>query len=69
MPDLPKPLPTERLSDSVPAWFTNFISLPSVEEIYELVAAANFLDVPGLVELGCAKIGSLMKNKSIVELR
>ena len=27
------------------------------------------MDVPSLVELGCAKIGSIMKNKSIQELR
>ena len=27
------------------------------------------MDVPNLVELGCAKIGSLMKNKNIPELR
>jgi S-phase kinase-associated protein 1 len=27
------------------------------------------MDVKNLVELGCAKVGSLMKDKSIVDLR
>jgi hypothetical protein len=36
-----------------------------LEDIYDLIAAANYMDVPSLVELGCAKIGSIMKNKSI----
>ena len=45
------------------------MDIENQEEIYELIAAANYLDVPNLVELGCAKIGSLMKNKSIPELR
>lgn len=35
----------------------------------DLIACANYLDVPSLVELGCAKLGCLMKHKSIPELR
>ena len=34
-----------------------------------MIAAANYLDVPSLIELGCAKVGSLMRDKSIPELR
>ena len=45
------------------------MDIPSLEDIYDLIAAANYLDVPSLVELGCAKVGSLMQNKNIQELR
>ena len=69
LPELPRPLPTDRLHDSMPQWFANFINLPNLEDIYDIVAAANYLDVPNLVELGCAKVGSLMKNKTIPDLR
>ena len=69
LPEIPKPVPTERLSDCLPVWFASYINLPNLEEIYDLVAAANYLDVPALVELGCAKVGCLMKNKTIPELR
>ena len=34
-----------------------------------MIAISNYLDIPGLVELGCAKASSLMKNKIIPELR
>jgi S-phase kinase-associated protein 1 len=40
-----------------------------LEEIYDLIAAANYMIVNNLVELGCAKVGSLMKSKTIPELR
>ena len=45
------------------------MDMPSLEDVYDLIAAANYLDVPSLVELGCAKVGSLMLNKNIQELR
>jgi S-phase kinase-associated protein 1 len=69
LPDIPKPVPSERLSDWIPQWYANFIDIKSLDDLMETVAAANYLDVPSLVELGCAKIGCLMKNKSIPELR
>jgi hypothetical protein len=69
LPELPRPVPTERLADCVPLWFANYINCPSLEEVYDVIAAANYLDVPNLVELGCAKVGSMMKNKTIPELR
>ena len=68
LPDIPRPVPTEHLSDWIPQWFASFINLP-LEDVIDIVACANYLDVPTLVELGCAKIGCLMKHKSIPELR
>ncbi len=44
----------------MPIWFANFINLEDIENIYDLIAAANYMDVPSLIELGCAKIGSMM---------
>ena len=49
----------------MPVWFANFIDLKSLEDVYEIIAAANYLDIPSLVELGCAKVGSMMQGKSI----
>ena len=69
LPDLPHPLPSDRLSDCMPQWFASFVDLPQLDDVYDLLAAANYLDVPSLVELGCAKVGAMMKNKSITELR
>lgn len=69
LPEIPRPVPTARLADCMPLWFAEFISLPNLDEVYDIIAAANYLDVPNLVELGCAKVGSMMKNKTIPELR
>ncbi len=40
-----------------------------MEEVYDVIAAANYMDIPSLVELGCSKVGCMMKNKTIPELR
>ena len=69
LPEITKPVPSSRMSDFVPHWFANFIDGKSLEDIYDVIAAANYLDVPSLIELGCAKVGSLMREKSIAELR
>ena len=69
LPEIPKPVPSDRISDFVPQWFANFINNKSLEDIYDVIAAANYLDVPSLIELGCAKVGCLMREKSIPELR
>ena len=37
--------------------------------LFELVMAANYLDVKPLLELSCAKVASLIKGKSIQEIR
>ncbi|TNV76301.1 hypothetical protein FGO68_gene15301 [Halteria grandinella] len=69
LPEIPKPVPTEHLSDWIPSWFATFININPLEDLMDLIACANYLDVPSLVELGCAKVGCLMKHKSIPELR
>lgn len=69
LPQLPRPVPSERLEDCMPRWFAEYIKMPSLEDVYDVIAAANYLDVPSLVELGCAKVGSMMKNKTVPELR
>ncbi len=43
--------------------------MKSIEDVYDVIAAANYLDVASLIELGCAKIGCMMRDKTIPELR
>ena len=56
------------MADSVPQWFAEFINI-DLEKVYDIIAASNYLEIKPLIELGCAKVGSLMKGKSIPELR
>ena len=37
--------------------------------LFELILAANFLDIKDLLVLSCAKVASLINNKSIPEVR
>ena len=34
-----------------------------------MVMAANYLDIKSLLELSCAKVASLIKNKTVAEIR
>ena len=37
--------------------------------LFELILAANFMDIKSLLELSCAKVASLIKGKTIQETR
>ena len=47
----------------------NYIDIENIEEIFEIVLAANYLHIVSLMELACAKIASLIKGKSTDEIR
>ena len=68
LPTLERPLKSADLRDLVPSWDANFVDL-KLEELYPLVLAANFLHVPQLLDLTCAKVCSFLKGKSTLELR
>ena len=56
------------MSDVVSEWFANFVNLDQ-EVLFELILAANFMDIKSLLELSCAKVASLIKGKTIQETR
>jgi S-phase kinase-associated protein 1 len=39
------------------------------EVLFELILAANYMDIKPLLELSCAKVASMIKGKSIQEIR
>ena len=56
------------IADVVSPWLANYIDLPQAE-LFDLILAANYLDVKSLLELSTAKVASIIKNKSIQEIR
>ena len=68
LPEIEKPLKTNNLSDVVPEFYGTYIDI-EVEPLYELILAANYLDIRELLELSCAKVASLMRGKTIPEIR
>ena len=67
-PEIDKPLRSSNLSDVVNEWYSNFVNLEQ-EVLFELILAANFMDIKSLLELSCAKVASLIKGMTIPETR
>eukprot|EP01029_Cantina_marsupialis_P028065 TRINITY_DN774435_c0_g1_i1.p1 TRINITY_DN774435_c0_g1~~TRINITY_DN774435_c0_g1_i1.p1 ORF type:complete len:159 (+),score=33.79 TRINITY_DN774435_c0_g1_i1:107-583(+) len=69
LPDLEKPLPSEDLTKcGVPQWDIDFINVDQ-EMLFELILAANYMSIQPLLDLGCAKVASMLKGKSPEQIR
>jgi len=66
--EIEKPLPSNNFSDCVDAWDYQFIDL-EIEIIFEIIFAANYMDIKPLLELASSKIASIIKGKSPEEIR
>ena len=67
-PEIEKPLKSVDMASVVDPWYADYINLEQ-EVLFELIMASNYLDIKPLLELSCAKVASLIKNKSIQEIR
>ena len=67
-PEIEKPLKSVEMANIVDPWYANYINLEQ-EVIFELIMASNYLDIKPLLELACAKVASMIKNKSVEEIR
>lgn len=69
MRTIPKPLPDDG-GLGVQPWYADYIaSLGDGETLYDVLSAANYLDIAPLQELACARIASLIRGKECDELR
>eukprot|EP01083_Nonionella_stella_P011391 32376_1 len=50
-------------------WDADYINQYPKKIIFKLILAANYLDCPSLLHLGCAKIATLIKGKSPEEIK
>ena len=67
--ELPKPLPSANLLDVTDEWDVTFINGVDLDSTFDVINAANYMDVKALLDLSCAKIASLMKGKTAEEIR
>lgn len=55
----------EKLSE----WDIAFLHNHTVESIFDIIMAANYLDIGGLLDLGCKTVANMMKGKTPQEIR
>ena len=67
--DIPKPMPSANLSEVIDEWDVNFINSIELDNVFDLINAANYMDISSLLDLSCAIIASLMKGKTAQEIR
>ena len=67
-PEIEKPLKSTDMAEVVGPWYADYINLEK-EVLFELISASEHLKINPLFELACAKVASLIKNKSIQKIR
>jgi len=63
--EIPKPLPSNDLIKYVDEFDYNLVTFPSdsQDKLFELILFANYLNIPSLLNLGIAKIASILKDQ------
>ena len=68
VPEIEKPLKSSILAECVDPWFASYIEVEQ-ETLFEIILAANYLDIKSLIELGCAAVAAMMKGKTPEQIR
>jgi S-phase kinase-associated protein 1 len=68
MTSIQTPLKSSKLEDLVQQWYADFVKIEK-NMLFDLVAAANFMDIKPLLDLTCLAVSILIKGKSAAELR
>lgn len=68
MTEIEKPLKSKNMADVVQKWYADFVDIEQVL-LFELILAANYMDIKPLLDLTCASVASMIKGKSPEEIR
>lgn len=65
---LQPPLTSTDLKEYVDDWDAEFVATLSKKDLYDLLLAANYMDIQPLLHLCCAKVATYIKGKPIAEM-
>merc|ERR1712109_267376 len=66
--EIEKPLKSANMQEVVASWDADFVDVDH-ELLFELILAANYMDIKPLLDLSCAKVASMIKGKTPEEIR
>ncbi|KAF1774286.1 S-phase kinase-associated protein 1 [Phytophthora cactorum] len=69
MDEIQKPLKCSVLSESGDEWATKFVDVARQELLFELVLAANYMDIMSLLAVLCAKMACMIKGRRVGHIR
>lgn len=69
MPEIPKPITSSDLKTIVGSAYGTFIQSFQQEELFEIINAANFMDIQSLLDLACAQVATQIRGKTPEEIR
>jgi len=68
MNEIEKPLKSHKMDEIVQKWYADFVDVDQ-EALFEIIVAANFLNIQPLLDLTCASVAGLIKGKTPEEIR
>ena len=68
MNEIEKPLKSANMAEVVQEWYATYVDVEQ-EILFELILAANFMDIKPLLDLTCATVASMIKGKTPEEIR
>eukprot|EP00608_Synchroma_pusillum_P012656 CAMPEP_0198419510 /NCGR_PEP_ID=MMETSP1452-20131203/256_1 /TAXON_ID=1181717 /ORGANISM="Synchroma pusillum, Strain CCMP3072" /LENGTH=185 /DNA_ID=CAMNT_0044139641 /DNA_START=95 /DNA_END=652 /DNA_ORIENTATION=+ len=68
MQEVEKPLKSTNMHEIVQPWYADYVDVEQ-DMLFELIFAANYMDIKPLLELTCATVASMIKGKTPEEIR
>ena len=68
MTPIEKPLKSRNMAEVVQNWYSTYVDVDQ-EILFDLIKAANYMDIKPLLDLTCAAVASMLKDKNPVEIR
>ena len=62
--EIEKPLKSANMNEVVSQWDADYVDIDQ-ELLFELILAANYMDIKPLLDLTCAKVASLIKGRFV----